>query len=231
MTELAWLDPSSDFPPTHSALSDPNGLLAVGGDLSTKRLVDAYTRGIFPWFSEGQPILWWTPSPRMVLNPQDLYINRSTRKFIKNTNLSVSGDLDFDAVMERCATVPRAGQEGSWITQEMLEAYQTLHQQHLAHSVEVWQDDELVGGLYGVAIGRVFFGESMFSLVSGASKLAFVTLAKNLQAWGYGLIDCQIHTDYLASFGAKEITREDFEQRLNALVTLAPRRRWQHGTW
>lgn len=223
MSQLYWLD-SSDigFPPSHKALRDPDGLLAVGGDLSLERLVLAYSSGIFPWYSEGQPLLWWTPNPRLVLTPARLHFGRSLRKILRKHPFKITVDNAFEQVMNQCGTIERKNQDGSWITQEMIDAYLTLHDRGIAHSVEAWQDGQLVGGLYGVALGRAFFGESMFSLVSGASKVAFSSLAKQLQHWQFELIDCQIHTPYLASFGAEEISREAFEQRLSQTVTLKP---------
>ena len=215
MGELSWLDENNtEFPPSNHALTDPNGLLAVGGDLSPARLVSAYSRGIFPWFSDGQPILWWTPSPRMILRPEQLHIGRSLKKLAKKAPFIIKVDSAFESVIRHCASVPRDEQDGTWITEEMINAYVELHQLGIAHSVEAWQDDELVGGLYGIALGKAFFGESMFSLVSGASKIAFATLATQLHQWSYLLIDCQIHTDYLSSFGANEVPRKEFETLL-----------------
>jgi len=214
MSQLSWLNDVLDFPDTTTALSDPNGLLAVGGDLSVERLVCAYKRGIFPWFSDDQPILWWSPSPRMTLAPADLHIGRTLRKQLNKKALKITADVAFAQVIEECSMIERADQEGTWITQDMVDAYTALHDAGHAHSIEAWQDGKLVGGLYGVAIGGAFFGESMFSVVSGASKIAFSTLVKQLDKWGYTLVDCQIHTDYLYSFGAREMTRGDFEAQL-----------------
>ncbi|SMF31494.1 leucyl/phenylalanyl-tRNA--protein transferase [Alteromonadaceae bacterium Bs31] len=224
MSQVHWLDGADiGFPPTHSALTDPDGLLAVGGDLTPERIVNAYSLGIFPWYSEGQPLLWWTPNPRLVLDPEHLHLGRSTRKLLRKQPFKITVDQNFETVMRHCGTIPRKEQDGSWITEEMVDAYKNLHDLGVAHSVEVWQHDELVGGLYGLALGRVYFGESMFSLVSGASRVAFATLATQLQAWGFELIDCQIHSDYLESFGAKEVSREHFESHLLNSVAKTPR--------
>ena len=200
------------FPPTH--LAEPSGLLAIGGDLAPQRLVQAYAQGIFPWFNEGDPILWHAPPERMVLQPADLRINRSTRKALKSGVFAVSMDSAFGAVIEACAAIPRPGQHGTWITDDMADAYERLHRMGLAHSVETWRDGELVGGLYGVSLGAAFFGESMFSLAPNASKVAFVTLVQQLQRWEFTLIDCQVHTPLLESFGALEVPRLAFEELL-----------------
>ncbi|MFL0809171.1 MAG: leucyl/phenylalanyl-tRNA--protein transferase [Agarilytica sp.] len=218
MSQLAWLNESLEFPDTSNALDDPDGLLAVGGDLSQARLLNAYRRGIFPWYSEGQPILWWSPSPRLVLIPTELHIGRSNRKLLNKQEFEIRINTAFDEVMHHCAAIPRDGQDGTWIMEEMIEAYVELNKAGYAHSVETWRDGKLVGGLYGLALGKAFFGESMFSLQSGASKVAFISLAKTLERWQYHLIDCQIHTDYLASFGAKEIPRKAFEAELDRAV-------------
>lgn len=210
-----WLDPTPvAFPPTHLALKEPNGLLAVGGDLTPDWLRHAYSKGIFPWFSEDEPILWWTPSPRSVLFLNRINIRKSLRKVLKKTALKVTFDTQFDEVIEACAYAPRPGQDGTWITEEMLEAYRNLHQLGIAHSVEVWQGTTLVGGLYGVSIGRVFFGESMFSNVSNASKIGFTALCAHLSYWGFRMIDTQMETDHLNAFGAELINRDTFEHIL-----------------
>ncbi|HJT52008.1 MAG TPA: leucyl/phenylalanyl-tRNA--protein transferase [Nitrosospira sp.] len=214
---IPWLAPESPFPPLHTALLQPSGLLAVGGDLSPKRLIAAYRRGIFPWYNEGDPILWWSPDPRMVLLPKELRVTRSLGKSLKRGNYEIRVDSAFDEVIRGCAA-PRGGHCGTWIHEEMISAYRRLHEIGLAHSVETWVNQELVGGLYGVAIGKVFFGESMFSRVSDASKIAFVHLVRQLDHWGFGMIDCQMKTTHLASFGAREIPREDFSQKLKELV-------------
>ncbi|MBS0483694.1 MAG: leucyl/phenylalanyl-tRNA--protein transferase [Proteobacteria bacterium] len=214
------------FPPVENALTQPNGLLAVGGDLSPQRLLAAYRKGIFPWFNEDDPILWWSPDPRMVLFPAELKISRSLRKTLKKDHYHVCTDRSFTEVMQACAA-PRAGQAGTWIHPQMIAAYSALHEMGLAHSVETWVDGELAGGLYGVALGKVFFGESMFSRQPDASKIAFVHLVKQLQYWEYGMIDCQVRTDHLASLGAREISRAEFSQKLDALISgIEPGRKW-----
>lgn len=194
------------FPDPELALEDPDGLLAIGGDLSPRRLLTAYRLGIFPWYSEEQPLLWWTPNPRAVLFPADLKVSRSLRKTLRKRPFRVTLDTAFEAVVEGCAA-PRSDGLGTWITPEMKAAYCNLFRMGFAHSVESWEGDELVGGLYGIAIGRAFFGESMFSRRSDASKVAFVHLVRQLEAWGFGLIDCQVASDHLASLGATEIPR------------------------
>ena len=215
---ISWLTYNTPFPALEDALVEPNGLLAAGGDLSLQRLITAYRTGIFPWFNEGEPILWWSPDPRMVLFPAELKISRSLRKTLKKDQYTIYFDRDFSQVMQACAA-PRNRQSGTWIHPEMIAAYTQLHQMGLAHSVEVWIDNALVGGLYGVALGKVFFGESMFSTVTDASKIAFVHLVKYLQDWNYDLIDCQIKTAHLASLGAREIPRAEFSQQLSGLIT------------
>jgi leucyl/phenylalanyl-tRNA--protein transferase len=211
MTTLPWLDPAiNSFPPVEQALDEPNGLLAVGGDLSSGRLIQAYRRGIFPWYESPQPILWWSPSPRMVLFPDQVHVSRSLKKRLKRQEYQLSFDRAFDQVIKQCSSVNRDGQDDTWIGGEMIAAYRELHQLGYAHSVETWHEGELVGGLYGIAIGRVFFGESMFSLRSDASKVAFVHLAKQLKAWGFPMIDCQVANSHLTSLGAEEIDRYHF---------------------
>jgi len=205
-----------DFPPLDRALYYPDGLLAVGGDLSPRRLIAAYQKGIFPWYDKNQPILWWSPSQRMVLFPEQLKIARSLRKTLRKKKFTLTLDQNFRAVMENCAA-PRRSESGTWITDDMLEAYCRLHELGIAHSVESWYEGELVGGLYGVALGRIFFGESMFARVSDASKVAFVHFVWQLQAWGYELIDCQMQTAHLQRFGAIDIPRRDFLKLLNHL--------------
>jgi leucyl/phenylalanyl-tRNA--protein transferase len=203
-----WLDPGTpwdDFPDPRYAMRDPNGLLAVGGDLAPERLLAAYRRGIFPWYNAGQPVLWWSPDPRAVLYPEWLHVSRSLRKTLRRGRLEVTVDGDFRAVMEGCAA-PRRGEFGTWITPEMLAAYTRLHDLGWAHSWEVHQEGELVGGLYGVAIGSVFFGESMFSRVSDASKVALAHVC----AMGYALVDCQVESEHLARMGARAIPRTRF---------------------
>lgn len=206
------------FPPLQHALAEPNGLIAIGGDLKAQRLLAAYKQGIFPWFSPGEPILWWSPDPRMVLFPQSLKISRSLRKVIQQRPFDIRVNTDFKAVMLACAQTPRPGQPGTWISDEMIAAYDQLHQLGYAHSVEAWQQGQLVGGCYGVKIGRMFYGESMFHHVSNASKVAFAHLVQWLNAQQVGMIDCQMHTPLLASFGAVEIPRDRFIAQLNELV-------------
>lgn len=212
MTGPFWInqnDPSLAFPPVELALDEPNGLLAVGGDLSPARLTNAYRHGIFPWFNDDQPILWWSPNPRAVLFPEQLHISRSLKKQIKKSPFMISLDQDFEGVLKACSA-PRRGESGTWITAEMHDAYMKLRQLGIAHSVEAWQEGKLVGGLYGIGIGRVFFGESMFSRATNASKVAFVYLIKQLQQWHYALIDCQVSSDHLKSLGAVDIERKEF---------------------
>ncbi len=200
---------SPDFPPVDSALIEPSGLLAIGGDLSPERLISAYRQGIFPWYSADQPILWWSPDPRCVLYPHQLNISRSLRKTLKNQKFTVSYDTAFDQVLAGCRA-PRVYEENTWITDPMAKAYQQLHRLGYAHSVETWLNGELVGGLYGLSMGKLFFGESMFSRVSDASKVAFVYLVKNLAAYDFPLIDCQLANDHLLSLGASSISRIEF---------------------
>ena len=213
---LFWLDPrdEDDFPDPETALSDPNGLLAVGGNLSPRRILDAYRRGIFPWYSEGQPILWWSPDPRTVLFPEELKVSRSLRKTLRRGHFRISADTAFQAVLEGCAA-PRPGQDGTWLLPEMRAAYGRLHELGYAHSVEVWHNGVLAGGLYGLALGGVLYGESMFTRHTDASKVAFVHLVRQLQAWGFGLIDCQMRTSHLISLGAEEISRRRFVELLD----------------
>lgn len=215
---IPWLTTAEDFPPLHKALREPNGLLAAGADLSAERLLQAYRSGIFPWYSEGEPILWWSPDPRMVLFPSELKVSRSLAKRLRKDDYEIRFDSAFREVMLHCALTERPGQDGTWITQQVVEGYCRLHALGHAHSVETWIDGELVGGIYGVAIGRMFYGESMFHHVTDASKLAFVHLARHLQVQGFGMLDCQMKTAHLASLGAREISRDEFSQRLSQLV-------------
>ncbi|WNO07548.1 leucyl/phenylalanyl-tRNA--protein transferase [Teredinibacter sp. KSP-S5-2] len=220
MSQISWLDPETlSFPPTKKALTSPNGLLAAGGDLRPARLISAYARGIFPWYSDNQPILWWSPNPRMVLIPSEIYINRSLKKRIRKKTYKVTVDTQFEQVIRLCAKTPRKEEDGTWITREMQDAYCELHSMGVAHSAEAWNEDgKLVGGLYGVSLGKVFFGESMFSLEADASKVAFATLVRQLEKWKYSMIDCQVETDHLASFGAKEIDRSQFESTIHQSI-------------
>jgi leucyl/phenylalanyl-tRNA--protein transferase len=214
---IPWLFPGSAFPSPDTALAEPNGLLAAGGDLSPQRLLAAYRLGIFPWFSEGEPILWWSPDPRMVLFPDELRISRSLRKALKRQDYEIRMDGAFEEVMRACAA-PRKGQAGTWIHDTMIAAYGTLHAMGIAHSVEVWMGGELVGGLYGVVQGSVFFGESMFSRTANASKIALVHLVRHLEHRHVRMIDCQMATPHLASLGGREIPRKAFGQKLEELV-------------
>ena len=218
---IPWLSSADPFPEVERALQEPNGLLAAGADLSLPRLLEAYRNGIFPWFGHDQPILWWSPDPRMVLLPAELKVARSLARTLRNAGFEVRADTAFDAVIEGCRQ-PRRGESGTWITGGMAEAYGALHRAGFAHSVETWLGGELVGGLYGVALGRAFFGESMFTRVSDASKVALVVLVRHLQHWGFGMIDCQMNTAHLASFGAREIPRAEFTRRLRELVHYDP---------
>lgn len=212
---LTWLKRNElVFPPLSKAMREPNGLLAAGGDLSPERLIQAYRHGCFPWFEEGQPILWWSPDPRTVLLPAEVHVSRSLRKVLRQDRFRVTFDRDFAAVIAECAG-PRNYTDGTWITDDMQRAYLALHDQGHAHSVEVWDGDALVGGLYGLAMGRLFFGESMFSRADNASKVGFVTLVEHLQQAGFVLIDCQMPTDHLHSLGARSIAREAFADYLN----------------
>ncbi len=202
------------FPSVTQATSE--GILAVGGNLSSDRLLLAYKSGIFPWFNHGEPILWWAPSSRMVLFFEDLIISKSMRNILNRNVFKVTFNQDFKAVISNCRSIKREGQKGTWISDEMVEAYCKLHKLGIAKSVEVWQNEELVGGLYGIDLGHVFCGESMFSKVSNASKVAFITLANQLKKENYKVLDCQVYNDHLESLGCKEIEREDFMLILNS---------------
>jgi leucyl/phenylalanyl-tRNA--protein transferase len=218
---IAYLRPDDPFPPVSKALRSPNGLLCAGADLSPARLVDAYSRGIFPWFSEGEPILWWSPHPRMVLFPDELRVSRSLRRTLARATFETRFDTAFRAVMRECAA-PRDGQAGTWIGPQMIEAYAQLHELGFAHSVESWRDGRLAGGLYGILIGRVFFGESMFARETDASKVALAKLVDRLRSLGVRLIDCQQATRHLASLGAREIPRHEFAQLLAESIQYPP---------
>ena len=211
---LTFLTDENVFPPVEFANTD--GLLAVGGDLSTERLMVAYKSGIFPWFNEGSLIMWWSPDPRMVLFPGQVKISKSMRKILKSNQFRLTKNTCFEQVIKQCAKVKRKDQDGTWITLEMKEAYMELHKMGHAQSYEVWQDDMLVGGLYGIDLGHIFCGESMFSLVSNASKFAFIKLAEELHQKKYRLIDCQLYTKHLHSLGAHEIPRAEFIQMLES---------------
>ena len=223
---LALLQPSDPFPPVERALKNPNGLLAAGADLSLERLLDAYRRGVFPWYSRGEPVLWWSPDPRMVLYCEELKVPRSLAKSVRNKGYRVTVDGAFEAVLAGCAA-PRKGEAGTWLGREMRAAYGALHRAGYAHSFETWQGDDLVGGLYGVAIGRMFYGESMFSRATDASKVALVALVEQLRVRNFPLIDCQMHTPLLASLGAREIPRKSFLRVVATLVNYDG----QKGNW
>jgi leucyl/phenylalanyl-tRNA--protein transferase len=208
-------------------LADPEGLLALGGDLSAERLLLAYSMGIFPWYSAGQPILWWSPDPRLVLFPGEVHISKSLQRILRSGKFQVKYDTRFSEVIRRCSAKERPDQDGTWITDQMIEAYCYLHIKGFAHSVETYQKGELVGGLYGISLGHAFFGESMFSNVADASKVALVSLSGKLIDWGFDLIDCQVTTSHLVRMGAHEINRDDFLERLS----LALRHPTNRGSW
>jgi len=208
-------------------LAEPSGLLAVGGDLRPKRLLLAYASGIFPWYHEGLPILWHSPDPRMLLRPEELHVGRSLAKEIRRGTYEIRLDTAFRRVIEACAATPRPEQAGTWITMEMIEAYVELHRLGFAHSAEAWKDGELLGGLYGVSLGAAFFGESMFARAPDASKVAFVTLVRQMERWGIDLIDCQVKTSHLTRFGADEVPRERFLSALREALEKPTRR----GAW
>ncbi|MFE8071628.1 leucyl/phenylalanyl-tRNA--protein transferase [Marinobacteraceae bacterium S3BR75-40.1] len=230
MSTLPWLEPDHLwFPDPRTALDDPDGLLAIGGDLSVDRLTLAYRNGIFPWFSEDQPILWWSPDPRCVLFPEELHISRSLRKTLNKERFTVTINKAFTEVIDGCAT---SREEGTWITPDMRLAYLRLHALGMAHSFETWNDEgELVGGLYGVAMGRCFFGESMFTRETDASKVAFVHAVRQLQAWEYALLDCQVENPHLRSLGATLISRERFLTILKQNIDAMPRQLAWHMEW
>ena len=224
---IPWLERHTPFPSVEKALRHPNGLLAAGADLSTERLLAAYRNGIFPWFSEAEPLLWWSPDPRMVLFTAELKVSRSLAKSTRNRGYEVRIDSAFAQVLEGCAG-PRREQPGTWLGAGMRAAYLRLHRLGYAHSFETWLDGALVGGLYGMAIGRMFYGESMFSRATDASKVALAALAAELRARGFPIIDCQMNTRHLASLGAREVRRSDFLHRVSALVNYSePPGRWQ----
>jgi leucyl/phenylalanyl-tRNA--protein transferase len=223
---IPWLGQELVFPPVRTALAEPDGLLAAGGDLSSARLLLGYSQGIFPWFSEGEPILWWSPGHRMVLFPARLHVRRSLDKVLRNRSYHVTIDTAFRQVIEACAA-PRAGTAGTWIIPPMVEAYCRLHALGAAHSIEVWMDGKLAGGLYGVGLGRMFYGESMFSHRTDASKIAFVHMARHLAHHGVEMIDCQMHTPHLESLGAMLIPRTQFLAKLKQ-STLEPQ---ADGMW
>ncbi len=214
---IPWLSEARVFPPLDAALADPNGLLAAGGDLAPERILAAYRQGIFPWYSPGEPILWWAPNPRMVLFPGEFRITRSLAKTLRNASYEVRLDTSFAEVITSCANVERDGQAGTWISGEMRQAYLELHLRGYGHCVETWIDGKLAGGLYGIAIGQAFYGESMFSLTRDASKIALAHLCAHLKQRGFGIIDCQMETRHLASLGARPISRREFAAALDVL--------------
>jgi len=214
---VASIDGDCDFPPLKNALTEPNGLVAIGGDLSPQRLLSAYRQGIFPWFSDGEPILWWSPDPRMVLFPDELKISSSLKKTLKKQLFELRFNTAFREVITACSKTPRGEQNGTWITKDIIDAYCALHEAGFAISAETWLNGQLVGGCYGVKIGHMFYGESMFHHVTDASKVAFVSLVEYLKSQGVGMIDCQMKTAHLASFGAHEISRDEFIKILTTL--------------
>jgi leucyl/phenylalanyl-tRNA--protein transferase len=223
---LAWLGPKDPFPPVERALKEPAGLLCAGGDLSVERLLEAYRRGIFPWYSRGEPLLWWSPDPRMVLHCDELKVPRSLAKSVRNKGYEVRVDTAFEEVLRGCSIRT----EGTWLGADMRSAYLALHRAGHAHCFETWRENELVGGLYGVAIGRMFYGESMFSRATDASKVALVSLVQELKARNFPLIDCQMNTPLLASLGAREIPRRAFLRALSALVNyVEPSGKWNRN--
>jgi leucyl/phenylalanyl-tRNA--protein transferase len=220
--------PDSPFPPVERALRDPDGLLAVGGDLSPERLLNAYANGIFPWFSAGQPILWWSPDPRTVFRTDHIHLSTRLRRSLRHSSWQVRADSAFAQVLDACANSPRSGQDGTWITRTMRTAYLELHRLGHAHSVEVFDQETLVGGIYGVVIGRMFFGESMFSARSGGSKVALAALARQLQQWHWPLIDAQVDNPHLQRMGAESWPRSRFLEQIQPLVAdTAPPQQWQ----
>lgn len=228
-SRIFWLspsDPPDSFPDIEEALQEPDGLLAAGGDLSSERLLNAYRMGIFPWFDDGQPILWWSPDPRCVLRPADFHVSRRLRRDFLHSNATLTFNRSFGEVVRACAA-PRAAQPGTWITADMIQAYEQLHAEGWAHSVEVWQDRQLVGGLYGLAIGKVFFGESMYSLEPNTSKFAMLGLSRFLLRINAALIDCQVISHHLLTLGATMISRLDFRRELESACDPATRiRNW-----
>ncbi len=206
------------FPAVENALVSPNGLLAIGGSLNASRLLEAYSKGIFPWFSENEPVLWWSPNPRLVLMPDELKISHSLAKRLKKMDYEFTVNTSFTEVIHSCALARRPGQNGTWITNQVIDGYTELFKLGYAHSFEIWIDNELAGGLYGVALGKVFFGESMFHRVTDASKIAFVHMVQHIRNKGFKMIDCQMKTSHLISLGAREISRKEFSRSLTKLV-------------
>jgi len=225
---ITWLRADTPFPPLDTALDDPNGLIAAGGDLSPARILAAYRRGIFPWFGAGQPILWWSPDPRMILHVSEFHCSRSLRRRMKQQHFELRVNTAFGDVIENCATALRAGQTGTWITPAVIDAYKHLHMEGFAHSVEAWRDGHLAGGLYGIAMDRMFFGESMFAHETDASKVALAGLMRILHVLNIPIVDCQQETAHLASFGARPIPRRVFAAHLAELIhSAAPPRGWE----
>ncbi|MCF6281915.1 MAG: leucyl/phenylalanyl-tRNA--protein transferase [Candidatus Polarisedimenticolaceae bacterium] len=228
MIYLLASDPETPFPDIESAETEPNGLLALGGDLSTTRLLNAYRAGIFPWYNDGQPILWWSPDPRTVFFPSQIRVSRSLRKSINRANFTATFDHAFSDVIYACSE-PRNIEEGTWLNKEMIQAYLELHQLGFAHSVEIWQEERLVGGLYGISLGGVFFGESMFSRENDVSKLALIHLANQLVEWEHKMIDCQVYSQHLISLGAFNISRRSFRKNLQRWCNSSHRQgSWKH---
>jgi leucyl/phenylalanyl-tRNA---protein transferase len=221
LTVLNPADRNQQFPPGDQALTEPNGLLAVGGCLSPQRLIAAYRQGIFPWYGDGEPILWWSPDPRLVLRPAEFHRSRTLQRQLRRQPWTFSFDQAFDQVIRACAA-PRSYASGTWLNADMQRAYGQMHRLGWAHAFEVWNGDELVGGIYGVAVGRAFFGESMFHRATNASKAALAYACACLQAWEYSLIDCQVHTPHLVSLGATEVSRHEFMESLRTLCPRAP---------
>lgn len=220
---ITWLDESAvNFPPVEKALADPNGLLAAGGNLDSATLLNAYRQGIFPWYNAPDPILWWSPDPRTVLRPEAIHVSGSMKKLLRNNPFTLSCDKAFREVIQGCAEA-RNYTDQTWISEAIIDGYFQLNRLGYAHSIEVWHNGQLAGGLYGVAIGCMFYGESMFSRVPNASKTGFIKLAQVLSRCGFGLIDCQVHSEHLQSLGAVEISRKDFQQLLNKLTALQPK--------
>ena len=233
MTTIHWLEEDyspNSFPPISFALIDPDGLLAAGGDLSVPRLVEAYSNGIFPWYSDDQPILWWSPNPRMVCFLDELHIAKRLRSFIRKHEYTLKFDTAFQEVIQACAE-PRDDDTGTWITKEMLDAYCEMHRQGHAHCLEVWktenETENLVGGIYGIAIGQLFFAESMFSKETNTSKLAFITLIKHLKHWGYQLLDAQVESPHLRTLGCRTIPREQFSVILGSACPVIMTHSWE----
>ena len=225
---VIWLsasDPPEAFPPVEAALGEPDGLLAAGGDLSPERLLCAYRRGIFPWYDDGQPLLWWSPDPRCVFQQGDFHLSRRLRRYLRQSTAEVRFNTSFSEVIRACAA-PRAAELGTWITPEMIDAYERLHRDGWAHSIEIWQDQALVGGLYGLAIGRAFFGESMFSVDANASKMALLAISRMMDANEFGILDCQLVSRHLVSLGASIIARHEFVAILATLCS--PARRFEN---